>query len=246
MRLLRAIGVKRDQGEPEQISMSSPEPQGRTSNPRITQEMALKLFGEPEPMLAQQVVPEPVQAAEAKFDVCFRTEPTPPPTPDPFEEVRRAAEEEPRFRALLQATTGPVRRDLAKAVPELASPCPYLSELENELLKLVYVDGMSFVNVAQKHRLGTLRAKCMVRRALCYVAFYDRFPERAGERTERCFHPGFQQFLMAGSLEEKRFTVKRHPELKALLEKLLEREAEALHAVYWEDLTLAEAGNVWV
>lgn len=120
LRLLRAIGVKRDQGKPEQISMSSPKPQGHTSDPRITREMAWKLFGEPEPMLAQQVVPEPVQAAEAKSGARFRTELTPSPTPDPLEGVRSVAEEESRFKTLLQATTGPVRRDLAKAVPELA------------------------------------------------------------------------------------------------------------------------------
>lgn len=245
LRLLQAIRSRRNRRELEQAGTLSPEPQRLTSDPRISSEMAFKLFGEPEPMPTPLVVPELVQAAEpmSSPDARFRAELTPPPKPDPFEEVRRAAEEELRFRAVLEATTGPMRRELAQAVPELGSPVPYLSELENEVLRLVYVKGMPFTAVAQRHKLSTAKAKRMARVALCYVAFYAKRPERAGERVERCFNPGVQQFVMAGCLEEKRFTVKRHPELRVLLEKLLEREAEALYAVYWDDLTLAEAGE---
>lgn len=86
-------------------------------------------------------------------------------------------------------------------------------------------------------------AKCKARVALSYVAFYQKHPERAGEHIPKCFDPAFQRFVMAKTLEEKRFTAKRHPELKALLDFLTEREALVIHALYWEDLTLVAVGE---
>ena len=155
--------------------------------------------------------------------------PKPPPRPGSFEEIRGAAETEPRFKALLGASMGEERRELAKAIP-VAPPYPYLSELENEVLKLIYLGGGAYTKVGRQYGLSANKAKQMARGALYYVAFYEKHPERADERIPKGVGPEFQQFMMAESLEEKRFTAKRHPELKVVLEKLTDREAQVIQA----------------
>ncbi len=85
--------------------------------------------------------------------------------------------------------------------------------------------------------------KQKARVALSYVAFYLKHPERADEPIPKCYDPAFQQFIMASTLEEKRFTAKRHPELKTLLDVLSEREAQVIHALYWDDQTHAHVGE---
>lgn len=115
--------------------------------------------------------------------------------------------------------------------------------MKNELLKLVYVEGMTYTEAGRRHKLGGTTVERMAREALWHVAFYQEHPERALELAPKAFDPDFQRFLMAESVEEKRFTAKQHPELKVLLEKLTKCEAQALYALYWDDLTLAEAGG---
>lgn len=207
--------------------------------------MAEKLFG---PGLTPVPRPlEPPGRVEAEPEAVSKyfpyKAPKPPPKPGSFEEVKNAAETEPRFRALLGASTGEERRELAKAIPELSPPYPYLSELENEVLELIYLEGGAYTEIGRQYGLSANKAKQMARVALYYVAFYEKHPERTDERIPKCVNPGFQQFVMASSVEEKRFAAKRHPEIKVMLEKLTDREAQVVHGLYWEDQTLVEVGE---
>ena len=99
------------------------------------------------------------------------------------------------------------------------------------------------ISVGRQYGSSANKAKQMARGALYCVAFYKKHRKRADERIPKGVGPGFQQFMMAESLEEKRFTAKRHPELKVVLEKLTDREAQVIQALYWEDQTLVEAGE---
>ena len=239
-RVLRVTGVGRDQRDRDPINL--PVRKAREQRPEhISAEMARNLFGEPEPESVLHGQPELGSAPAPKY-VPYE-KPKPPPKPGSFEEVKNAAETEPRFRALLGAATGEERRELAQAIPELAPPYPFLSELENEVLELIYLGGGAYTEVGRQYGLSANKAKQMARGALYYVAFYEKHPERADERIPKGVGPEFQQFMMAESLEEKRFTAKRHPEFKVMLEKLTEREALVVHAFYWEDQTLVEVGE---
>lgn len=240
-RLLRAVGFRRDRRrEPEPLPIT---PEQRPSQ-TISPDMARKLFGEPEPTL-----PPPEHDTQAQIEAKPPTDkyvryvaPTPPPRVNPFDKVKAVAQAEPRFKALLEATSGKERLELAKAIPELKAPHPYLSELENQMLTLVYLEGGAYTAVGRQQQLNPALAKQIARTALYYVAFYEAYPERADERIPKCFNPDFAQFIRANGIEEKRLTAKRHPELKALLKVLGEREAQVLHELYWEDMTLAEIG----
>ena len=116
LRLLRAIGRRRNQSEPKQIGTPLLKPQEHRVDMHITSDMARKLFGfenAPEP----SEVPEPLELADPMPTTPEHVRyaaPEPPEKPDPFERVRRSAEAEPRFRALLEATKGDVRRHLRK------------------------------------------------------------------------------------------------------------------------------------
>ncbi len=245
LRLLQALRRRRNVPEPSSTQHS--ESQKRGADLRITDGMAHKLFGKPEPEPVSQATPETSLPTgvppRVKSQYVTYVAPEPPPRVDPFEEVRNAARDEPRFRALLEATKGKDRRELVKAIPELKSPHPYLSELEDEILRLVYAEGSAYAQIGRQHWMSAALVKRTAQEALSYVAFYLKHPERAGEHIPKCFNPAFQQFIMASTLEEKRFTAKRHPELKAMLDVLSEREALVLQALYWDDQTPAEIGE---
>ena len=242
LRLLRALrrGHNRDESGP--VTTPSRPLEG-VSSLTITEDMAEKLFG-PELTPVPRSL-EPSRRAEAEPEAVSRyvpyRAPKPPPRPGSFEEVKTAADTEPRFRALLGASTGEERRELAKAIPEISPPYPFLSKLGNEVLELIYLGGGAYTEVGRQYGLSANKAKQMARVALCYVAFYKKQPERSDERIQKCFDPGFQQFMMARSVEEKRFAAKRHPEIKMMLKKLTDREAQVIQALYWEDQTLVEA-----
>lgn len=244
LRLSRAIGRRQDRSEAEQTGIPLLKPQERRSSLHITPEMAEKLFGEPEPVFTPRMVHEPPKPADPEPDAtCSVEKPELFPKNDPSDNTRGAAEAEPRFRALLGATTGKARCELAASIPEPRSPHSYLSELKTEVLRLVYIEGKAYTEVGLHYGLGFSTIKRMAQEALCDVALYSKHPERVSENVPRCFDPALQQLILAKCVEEKRVTAKRHPELKMLLEKLTEREAEVLHALYWQDRTLQEVGE---
>ena len=241
-RLLRAVGFRR-----HQRLESEPLPTTREQRPSQTPSpyMVRPSFGEPEPTLLPQEHDTQTQTeAKPPTDKYVRcVAPTPPPRVNPFDEVKEVAQAEPRFKVLLEATSGKARCELARAIPELNVPHPYLSELENQMLTLVYLEGGAYTAVGRQQQLNPALAKQIARTALYYVAFYKAYPERADERIPKCFDPDFAQFIRANGVEEKRLTAKRHPKLKALLDVLSKREARVLHELYWEDRTLAEIGK---
>ena len=216
-------------------------PQEQALDRHITKEMAWKLFSRPKGRPTLPSSPKLIKPVTVKLFVTPPAHNTKPLTTDPFEEFRNVAEHEPRFRALLKAKTDEERRVRAYAVPELKLTQPYLSEFENEILRYIYVEGRSYKNASE--RLGAPISKLKAQRILYYVAFYLKHPEEAKAVIPHCFDPSLAQFLLAGNIQERRFTAKRHPELKLLFEVLPDQPARTLHHLYWENCTLAQAGE---
>ena len=229
-----------DRGPPGPVPS---EPEARRPDRQITPEMAFKLFGPPFEA-APPPVPPPFRVAH---DEPVYTYPRPKAVlkgePTLLERAAKLADDDPVLRALLAAREGKARRGLAAQVPELAEPKPYLSELENELLARVYVEGQGVEAVGDSIGLGEATVKRTARRALLRAVYYTAFPDGAAALVPHPDHPTLGRFVLAGSVEERRFTAKRHPELLAASGRLPEREAMVLRLRHLHDLTLAEVGE---
>ena len=203
----------------------------------ITGWMARKLFGEdaePENDSAHHA-----PAGQATPHATLTAQRT---TPSSLEEATAAAETTPGIKALLSAKTGAERREIAKRYPELRPPPYFFSDLVIEVLTLVYWEGLSFKETAHRVGLSASQLRQMAPRELRYLALFSQRPDfsdagasRGDTRRER--------FEMASTGAERRFTAQRHPELKALLNRLGETDARILRELYWEGKTYREVAD---
>lgn len=215
------------------------EPVAHRPDRRITPEMALKLFGPP-------FEPAPPSVSIERDEPAYtypRPKAAPKGEPTLLERAAKLADDDPALRVLLAATLGGARRRLADKVPGLGEPKPFLSELANELLARVYVEGTSIEAVGEQVGLGRATVKRTAREALLRTVYYAAFPDEAADLVPHPDHLALGRFVLAQNLEERRFTAKRHPELLASSGRLPEREAMVLRLRHLHDLTLAEVGE---
>lgn len=215
------------------------EPEAQRPDRHVTPEMALKLFGPP-------LEPAPPSVSTERDEPVYtypRPRAAPKGEPTLLERAASLAHVDPTLKALLAATLGGARRRLADKVPGLGEPKPFLSELENELLARVYVEGTSLEAVGAQVGLGRATVKRTAREALLRAVYYAAFPDEAADLVPHPDHLALGRFVLAKSVEERRFTAKRHPKLLAASGRLPEREAMVLRLRHLHDLTLAEVGE---